>query len=104
MTATPRPWAHDEMTEELAVFRIHGSNGRRVADVDCATTFMEDVDEAEANARLIVRAVNMHDEMAAALKGAVELIEMVDWFAFSLDMRAKYDAAKEAIRKAEEGK
>ena len=64
--ATPRPWVgfkYEDTVELLPAMR-KGSTGVRC---DIST------DERDANAALIVKAVNLHDELVAALKDA-------DWF------------------------
>ena len=64
-TPTPRPWKM-----QIGIFRrdhfdtsadVHGAHGQFVADCGCH-------DAANANAALIVQAVNSHEALVAALK------------------------------------
>lgn len=99
---TPGPWKSDEMAEDMALFHITGPDGRRVASVDCRTTFMEDVDEAAANAAFIVRAVNCHEELLAALKSMVSAFHPTQGGS-DIYCDAATNAARAAIAKAERG-
>ena len=71
--ATPRPWrfeAWDDGPEGTGAF-IHGGNPEQlVADVGPEERRFPG--EAEANARLIVQAVNAHDELIAALEDIMQ--------------------------------
>lgn len=69
--AEPRPWIlHPLPAREVWLKREHWAIGRR-GGKGVALAFGED----DANAALIVKAVNLHDELVAALRGLVEEIE-----------------------------
>lgn len=74
--ATPRPWrfeAWDDGPEGTGAF-IHGGNPEQlVADVGPEERRFPG--EAEANARLIVQAVNAHDDLIAALEALASRFE-----------------------------
>jgi hypothetical protein len=72
---TPIPWAVSQYGagQRIMCPALPGFNGgsRRVADCTLSAHLMNtpSPEEAAANAALIVRAVNCHDELVAALKG-----------------------------------
>jgi hypothetical protein len=72
MTSTPRPWvAAEQLQTDYEGHWIYGDTGKMVA----ATTTEDSVEiseEERANAELIVRAVNAHDELVAALQTAID--------------------------------
>lgn len=72
--ATPRPWKFDQANNGLIAFRIAG-NGFILADVFFKNTseYAVSRDEAEANAALIVQAVNQYAALKAVAEAAEEL-------------------------------
>lgn len=76
-THTPTPWCisygQDQKTGEVAEYV--SAEGRNMHGIKLATPWVEDAwdedPEAKANARFIVKAVNSHDELVAALEGLV---------------------------------
>lgn len=68
MNHTPGPWAHDHMTKHPGLFRILDKNREVVANVECVTTFSDDVYKAEEIAEHIVHCVNTHDALVEALQ------------------------------------
>lgn len=67
MRHTPLPWRKED--HQTAPCDIVGPNGNVLAHV-----FFTDEEEGEANADLVVRAVNSHDDLLAACKHAVHLL------------------------------
>ena len=72
--ATKRPWNRGENGRDT--FGIYAANGKRIAEVlprpaDDGFGF---ADEAIANADLIVKAVNSHDALVAALEAAIPML------------------------------
>jgi hypothetical protein len=61
MAATARPWRIEPYVDAI---HIHGADGSMVADI--ADKPVSDEATPPDNARLIVRAVNLHDELVAA--------------------------------------
>ena len=70
MTATPRPWR----VRETGTLQVWGPGKRWVATVmqpDADNGLAPTDPEARANAALIVRAVNAHDELVALVQQVV---------------------------------
>ena len=75
---SPLPWRLDELLSTALLLSDDKPEGRHLANI-----FMNDGgdaarsdDERFANARLIVRSVNCHDELLAALKQAKDIIKI----------------------------
>ena len=68
--ATPRPWRYELSTTRPMAF-IHADKDYWLADVHDGNGAYDVV----ANARLIVRAVNAHDELVSSLKVILEGFE-----------------------------
>ena len=66
--ATPRPWRHDNINEQFSYVSTEQSLGGG----DIATTWGA-AGNADADAALIVRAVNERDELVAALLDMLQL-------------------------------
>lgn len=67
---TALPWAFKHANDGTGAFRISGK-GMILADawfISQYTTHAPTMEEAEANARFIVKAVNCHDDLLAALQ------------------------------------
>jgi hypothetical protein len=95
---TPTPWSLNEQTVksppyELTVAFCGGAAGCSGTDGRIITR-----QEAEANAALIVRAVNAHDDLVAALRN---LISMADFFMTDAPQRVAIEEAQAALAKAE---
>ena len=98
--ATPRPWAS-------TAFAIHPSH--EVATIACVWGEYQDVipgirqimnDEAFANAALIVRAVNAHDNLVEACELALEYLNKTDATHDSTGRRVDFSAVPAAIQAA----
>lgn len=89
--ATKRPW-------------IVSDNKFEITEIDndsiiCATDFIDIPKKIyKANARLIVKAVNCHDELVEALKGVVRAIEYLNG---TTKHSILYNNAKQALSKTE---
>ena len=72
--ATPRPWMHYDDTDAAGKTGRHEivATGKTVARI--YRTAGSEVEDA-ANAALIVRAVNCHDELVAALRDIIAYVE-----------------------------
>jgi hypothetical protein len=73
---TPTPWQYQwvRWMNDVDLKIVDHKTGRVLAILNKPTPFLT-VDEQEANAEFIVRAVNAHDELVAALKQALTDIE-----------------------------
>lgn len=103
--ATPRPWSinktYPNQIEHPEMFGFRGQF--KIAECRFSQSLVRsaDIKEAEANAKLIVKAVNCHDELVEALKDISDLDN---------HMIGKYDGqiqwavnrAKQALSKAQE--
>ena len=69
---TPRPWKIEDSTH--IVQAVGNAAGVVICDVENYSRFTQDDVRNAANAELIVRAVNAHDDLVVALKGVV-----ADW-------------------------
>lgn len=69
MTATPRPWALDT-NEDGDVFGVNAPDAELIVCDPPPAHFVKSRAAWEANAALIVKAVNAHDDLVAALKAA----------------------------------
>lgn len=88
---TPLPWSLDERDPALAI----GPDGKPVADcVIFNPRQARPIAEAEANAALIVRAVNAHEELVAALENLIIGIGM-GW-----DLEGMIEAGNAALARA----
>lgn len=82
MTHTVTPWAIDRETKGT-LLRLYGAgkeigsiNGVMLdADQVSPMTFREALDEAEANAALVIKAVNSHGKLIEALIGMIAFLE-----------------------------
>ena len=72
--ATKRPW-HIDGFDLTNIIVKHPSGNGWIKVADCHGEFP--IDEQIANAQLIVRAVNSHDELVEALKEAHAMLENV---------------------------
>jgi len=102
--ATPRPW------HQRGRCTIYGSSIEATSKDDGEFTtyicgslygphFGDDEEEGRANAELIVRCVNAHESLVAALEGAEAMIAgLVD--TTHPQWRPTLDAAREALQKA----
>ena len=72
--ATKRPWNRGENGRDT--FGIYAANGKRIAEVlpRPADDDFGFPDEAIANAEFIVKAVNNHDALVAALEAAIPML------------------------------
>ena len=68
---TPRPWKIEDSTH--IVQAVGNAAGVVVCDVENYSRFTQDDARNAANAELIVRAVNAHDDLVAACKAALQL-------------------------------
>lgn len=109
MSATPRPWGIARMDGAKTIYAGKALDNRpgllRIERGGVSGVAVCPDDEvgatvAKSNARLIVRAVNAHEALVEALKGAVALIEETDWLAFSVEDRKRLDAARAALKLA----
>lgn len=74
---SPRPWAVDPDDRESMEWNVHIVEQARPYMRVC---FMSNCSQAEANADLIMKAVNNHDALVKALKAAIGHIEhMAPW-------------------------
>jgi len=74
--ATERPWHSVTLSRlpgEYAECMVMSENGLCIASVEATTNEL-----AEANAALIVQAVNSHDELVRALENILTAVEIVD--------------------------
>mgnify|MGYP003684769949 CR=1 FL=1 len=71
--ATQRPWA--QKSSAWGNPQIAGANGKRIVELLTRPADKEFgfTDEARANAELIVKAVNNHDALVAALESALRI-------------------------------
>jgi hypothetical protein len=97
MAATARPWSLHWDDETVIVVADRGAMATQIYIASCLERGSDPdedrpTEEAKANAALIVRAVNCHDELLAALKEVV---------AISDRKHDAWDKAKAAIAKAE---
>lgn len=67
--ATPRPW-HTGRGLLVPDWCIYDKENNLVLS-------FEETEEGKANARLIVKVVNCHDELVGALKNTIELLKFV---------------------------
>ena len=89
---TPRPW---RLFLQGNNEKIGDHAGRKIA-VLCRTA-----DERAANGALIVRAVNAHDDLVAAVKGLIDVIDgAADRFALSILSIEVKKKARAALAKA----
>ena len=90
---SPRPWYRDH------IYYITDPNRRDVANT-YFSYHQHDVDEA--NARLIVRAVNAYDSLLAACKAVEALLDQGLALGMSVeDVKVAYDILHADIKKAE---
>lgn len=100
---TPTPWEVDE-----SGIQVDAANGSATSIAFCAGTRpgknWSGTDYAtkrhqQANAAFIVRACNAHEQLVAALRG---LIKLVDENGLCMDECATYEAAIDALAAAED--
>lgn len=95
MTATPRPWR----VRETGTLQVWGPGKRWVATVmqpDGDNGLAPTDPESRANAALICRAVNAHDELVALLSALVESTKQTG------SMRPVYDNARALLARLKE--
>ena len=90
MTHTPTPWKQG-FKDNQCIYADY----KNVANVQCREK------EWQANAEFIVRAVNAHEELVEACKGAIEQMEGFLSDGVSLGMAVKIQQIKQALAKAE---
>ena len=95
MTATPRPWHY--IKSSVSIFSNETDDVERIKICD-TSTHNKSVQEAQANAVLIVKAVNTHERAKAAIKELLEVMEL-----YPTDLPAhEYETIKAyAMEKAE---
>ena len=95
MTHTPTPWyAYETISDNYSILSCQlKKNGLKT---DIAHYVLKE------DAEFIVRAVNAHDELVEACKGAIEQMEGFLSDGVSLGMAVKIQQIKQALAKAEE--
>lgn len=105
--ATERPWDYEvPFNNKSTTYQIVGT-GKFAGIVAETTNHWYDPQTGKANAELIVRAVNAHDELVANLKGLIAWIDHARLQAASAPHMpdASYlKSAREALKKAGAGK
>lgn len=77
---TPRPWEYRNKRSSKTDYLIEGSSDVNPKDVwFIATTAGRATEKNEANAALIVTAVNAHEELVEALRHATDMLARVRW-------------------------
>lgn len=71
--ATPRPWRFKIYTEFHIKFTCIESNDGRI----CKIKHYPHYGDTEANAKLIVKAVNCHDELVSVLNNTEEALKVI---------------------------
>lgn len=99
MKATPTPWSIGLGEGQDGAFYIR-SGRKTVAKLDTESSLSD-----EANAALIVRAVNSHERLVAALKAALPILENPSqgdhWFNEGAEqLQAALTAARQALATA----
>ncbi len=109
MSHTPTPWAifndHPDLDTANCLAYIRPSDADRetrnpwgFSDIACCYGF--DEPEQKSNVEFIVRAVNAHEELVAALRSFIVAFEQNDGD-FSDIENSRYIAARSAVAKAE---
>lgn len=73
MSHTPTPWKAFRSTDGHVYIGIGDKDGGGIADAGFG--MWRDGPEREANAELIVRAVNAHDELIECVKAALNMVD-----------------------------
>ena len=100
---TPTPWYISETRLKTTIEIYIDGWGYTLADCDASHSSLADkvgIEEVEANAAFIVKAVNCHDELLKALEGMLQIFLDVDDSADFENMKT-VKAARAAIAKAE---
>ena len=88
MTHSPLPWKYNSSTtphgEDATIYALSPQhrNPIHIARVYGPGILSRDTEERDANLRLIVHAVNNHEELVAALEGLLEQLDGIgipDW-------------------------
>lgn len=87
-THAPTPWT---VERDVCDFMIYGNNHNCVCDV--SERLGETAEEVEANAALIVRAVNNHERLVAACRAAEDALHKDD----GVQARLALQAIREAL-------
>ena len=92
VTHTPTPWANDGYGS------LRGADGRQVDVWGLSVAYAQRSPETEGNAAFIVKAVNAHDRLKAALEDMIEWARLVsDEYIDGSDLRKEYlESLKEA--------
>ena len=104
MEHTPTPWSIDKLPTRICVAGRKGFSGDyRVADAHQSPqlAFTPRHEEAVANAAFIVKAVNSHDELVAALKNVANTYDAKSYREGSQERRLG-DLARAALSRAEQ--
>lgn len=99
--ATNRPWAISMGSKTTICRPADLPQNQRCIIAEMRTNVMGlpiSIEEAEANAKLIIKAVNYHDELVEALKGAVRAIE---YLSGTTKHSILYNTAKQALAEVE---
>ena len=100
---TKTPWRIVSRTDGADIVTGDYPGGRARLIASCWSGGSDDADDAaRANAEFILRAVNAHDDLLAALRGMVEMFEhRIYNRPGPIDAAQRWDAARAAIAKAE---
>lgn len=93
-TATPRPWAADKWATGWTVC---------APDAHYSICHLEDCNNAEANAALIVEAVNQHDALVAVAEAASKLLGAFSYRVSAVQESRELNAALAALESVRNG-
>lgn len=93
-THTPTPWKTEYENEFGPEYELFGPDGRRVLQYNWNSDRQAEV---EANAAFVVRAVNCHDDLVAALKAVCGIGEEYEGMKWSDREKMVTDALAKAV-------